>query len=127
MKTHKLGIESFHIFEAARKGEHWMVQFIWGKKDFRVYLDKADAVASSSNHPPVLKIPDDGEMVVSKLQYLNNFEWYDYEKVSGHGLAFEEVRWIRGKTKRYLELPKDFFNIAVEIACREFDLERAQA
>ena len=127
MKTHKLGIESFHVFEAAREGERWMVQFIWGKKDFRVYLDKADSAASSSGHPPVLKIPDDGEMVVSKLQYLNNFEWYDYEKVSGHGLAFEEVRWCKGKTRRYLELPKDFFNIAVEIACREFDLQRAQA
>ena len=63
-------------------------------------------------------------MQVTGLQYLNNYEWYDYGGLGGHGLAHDEVRWVKGKQKRYVEVPKDFVDIAVGIACREFGLER---
>jgi len=45
-------------------------------------------------------------------------------KVADHGLASEKVLFRKDKAQRYVELPMDFYDIAVEIACRTFSLER---
>ena len=122
MKTHRFDIENFFVFETRQEGDAWMVQFMWGKKDFRVNLrpDGSTGTAALAR----VQAPDGRALQVTALQYLNNFEWYDYDGVSGHGLRHDEVRWKRGKQKRYVELPKDFFDTAVSIACKEFSLER---
>ena len=101
-----------------------MLQFLWGKKDFRIYLGRNRERPGTEAPGPVLRSESHGDLRVTRLQYLNAFEWYDYRKVAGHGLAFEEVCWERGKARRYVELPKDFFETAVELACREFGLQR---
>ena len=124
MNTHTIGVNTFAIFEKVEKGGVWMLQFIWGKKDFRVYLGRSADGDNAKLHGPVLHSEQHGDVVVTRLQYLYAFEWYDYHKVAGHGLANEEVAWRKGKSVRYVELPKDFLDIAVELACREFGMER---
>ena len=122
MKSHQFDTETFFVFDTRQEGDTWMVQFIWGKKDFRIHLRPASG--GDSGALAEVQAPDGRALQVTALQYLNNFEWHDYDGLAGHGLHHEEVRWKHGKQKRYVELPKDFFDIAVAIACREFGLER---
>ena len=126
MKTHTHGNNTFAIFNAEEKGGVWLLQFIWGKKDFRLYLGRSADGENAKLQGPALHSETHGDLVVSRLQYLNAFEWYDYHKVSGHGLANEEVCWRKGKTLRTVELPRDFLDIALALACREFGLRRAE-
>ncbi|HKI97238.1 MAG TPA: hypothetical protein VKB51_02070 [bacterium] len=127
MSTHTIGVNTFAIFSKEERGGVWTLQFIWGKKDFRIYLGRSVDGENAKVQGPVLESEEHGRLVVTRLQYLNAFEWYDYQKVSGHGLANEEVCWRAGKSVRYVELPKDFFEIAVELACREFGLKRVDS
>lgn len=120
MKTQTFGNQSFAIFDTSDKGGVWMVQFIWGKKDFRIYLGRAGSVSVG---PARLKSRNE-EIVVTRLQYLYNFDWHEYVGVGDHGLASEKVQFRSDGARRYVELPKDFYDIAVEIACREFGLQR---
>lgn len=124
MTTHTLSNNTYAIFNKEEKGGVWMLQFLWGKKDFRIYLGRNMERPGTEAPGPVLRSESHGDLRVTRLQYLNAFEWHDYRKVAGHGLAFEEVCWERGKARRYVELPKDFFETAVELACREFGLQR---
>ena len=124
MVTHTIGVNTFAIFEKEEKGGVWTLHFIWGKKDFKIYLGRKHNGAKPEYHGPVLLTDNNEEVIVSKLQYLNTFEWYDFQRVAGHGLAYEEVCWTLGAIKRYVELPKGFHDVAVELACREFGLER---
>ena len=101
-----------------------MVQFIWGKKDFRIYLQPAGGTPPANESFPIVRSAAGDEVQVTGFQYLNNYEWCNYDAVAGHGLANEEVRWLQRNRKHYVELPKDFMEIAVDIACREFGLER---
>jgi hypothetical protein len=121
VKTHTLGNQTFAIFDTSEKGGVWMVHFIWGKKDFRIFLGRTGSVSVGSAR---LASKAAGEVVVTRLQYLHNFEWFEYVRVGDHGLASEKVLFRRDSTSRYVELPKDFYDIAVELACREFGLER---
>lgn len=128
MTTHKIGNNTFTVFSKEEKGGVWLLHFLWGKKDFRLYLGrKADMGTAELPASPTLESEAQGEVLVTQLQYLNAFEWYDFVKIAGHGLAMEEVCWARGKLRRYVELPKGFQEIAVELACREFGLTRHSA
>ena len=124
MATHTIGVNLFAIFEKEEKGGVWTLHFIWGKKDFKIYLGRKTGGSKPEYHGPVLISGDQEEVIVFKLQYLNTFEWYDFQRVAGHGLAYEEVCWTLGEKKRYVELPKGFHDVAVELACREFGLKR---
>ena len=126
MKTHKLNNETYAIFQTTEKGGLWMVHFIWGKKDFRIYLERHPPGSPPPARGPVLHSERTGPVRVERLQYLYNFEWYDYDRLGGHGLNHDEVRWKRGGETRYVELPKDFFDAAVYVACQEFGLERQE-
>jgi hypothetical protein len=121
VKTYAIGNQTFAIFESSEKGGVWMIQFIWGKKDFRIYLGRAGSTAVG---PAQLATAAGESAVVTRLQYLNEFEWYEYVRVGDHGLASEKVQFRRNTTLRYVELPKDFYDIAVELACREFGIKR---
>lgn len=121
MKTYTFGTQNFAIHESSAKGGVWLVQFIWGKKDFRIYLGRRPAAGGDGKNG-VLMEKDGAELIVTSVQYLNNFEWYEYDGVGGHGLALEEVRFRKGKLRRYVELPKDFLDTAVVIAAEEFGL-----
>lgn len=123
MKTHTIGNQVFAVFDTSDKGGIWMVQFIWGKKDFRIYLSRRNTASKTIGHAQ-MRTAGGEELVVSRLQYLYNFEWYDFEKVADHGLASEKVLFRRERDSRYVELPKDFYDIAVGITSREFGLER---
>jgi hypothetical protein len=124
MRCHRFENENFFVFDSRQERDQWMVQFVWGKKDFRIHLRPAARTPSGDHRLPAVQSPTGETIQVSALQYLNHYEWYDFDGVSGHGLSHEEVRWKRGKARRYVELPKDFLDIAVGIACREFGLER---
>lgn len=123
-KTYKFGIESYHVFATRQERHGWMVHFVWGKKDFRIWLDHAHGEGEQPG--PVLESPDGERFVVRRLQYLNQFEWYDFDDVVGHGLHHDEVRWRKGRLKRYVELPGDFYDTAAAVACKVFGLERIQ-
>ncbi len=127
LKTHHIGNNTYAIFAKEERGGVWMLQFIWGKKDFRIYLGRLGDGQNAQHKGPLLHSERDGELTVTRLQYLNAFEWYDYVKVAGHGLANEEVLWRKGNQRRYVELPRNFFDHAVALACREFGLERRPA
>ncbi len=121
MKTHTFGNQTFAVFQKTEQGPTRTVQFIWGKKDFRIHVGPAGAVALGHAR---LQGPA-GDLVVTGLQYLYNFEWYDFVQVADHGLALEKLMFRRAdRGARYVELPKDLVDIAVEIACREFGLKR---
>ena len=124
MKTHTIGTETFAIFSSEEKGGVWQLQFLWGKKDFRIHLGPG-ADAGGKLGAPALVSEQHGNVGVTQVQYLNAFEWYDFVKVAGHGLAHDEICWRRGNVVRYVELPKNFLDITVELACREFGLTRA--
>lgn len=126
MQTHTIGTDTYAIFDKSDNGGVWMVQFLWGKKDFRIYLERAGSTQSERRLPGLLNSETTGDLAVSRMQYLYNYDWYEYDRVCGHGLAMEEIRWVRGNTKRYLELPKDFLDTAIEITCREFGLNRLE-
>src|SRR5690242_6075779 len=100
-----------------------MAQFIWGKKDFRVYLSRKSTAAAAIGDA-LLTTSAGEELVVGRLQYLYNFEWFDFVKVGDDGLASEKVLFRKEQNSRYVELPKDFYDIAVELSCRLFSLER---
>lgn len=125
MKTYSIGNETYAIFQTSDQGGVWMVHFFWGKKDFRLYLERASSGVGKGGGT-TLTSEATGPVAVSRLQYLYNFEWYEYDRVSGHGLHLEEVRWLRGKTKRYLELPHNFMDASLELACHEFGLVRQE-
>lgn len=124
MKTHTIGNETYSIFENLDKGNLRSLHFIWGKKDFRLFLERNGTPAGGQAPAQKLAGKEAGEFVLTRLQYLNTFEWYDFDKVTGHGLAHDEVRWKKAKVGRYLELPKQFYEVALELACREFKLKR---
>ena len=75
----------------------------------------------------VFRSKRDGDYVLSRLQYLYGYEWYDFDKGCGHGLAHDEVRWKKGGAIRYVELPQHFYEVDAEIAGREFELQRKGA
>ena len=121
VKTHTIGTQTFAIFDRWEKGGVWMIQFIWGKKDFRIYLGRAGSVSVG---PARLATASGAEAVVTRLQYLYDFEWHEFVRVADHGLASEKVQFRFNHAAHYVELPKDFYDIGVEICCREFGLTR---
>jgi hypothetical protein len=121
MKTHAFHNQTFAIFETSDKGGVWMAHFIWGKKDFRIYLGRT---GSQSVGPARLSSKAKEELVVTRLQYLYNFDWYEFVRVADHGLASEKVLFRKEAATRYVELPKEFYDIAVAIGCKEFGLTR---
>ncbi len=127
VKTHTIGTDSFGIFETVNKTSLLMTHFIWGKKDFRIFLERKGTAAGTSADRAAFRSKSDGDYFLSRLQYLFEFEWYDFDGVCGHGLAHDEVRWKKGGTSRYVELPQHFFEVAAEIACRDFQLQRKGA
>ena len=124
MNTHIFGTNTFAIFEKKSSGDSASLQFIWGKKDFKIFLNPASNVSKPVEHTPKLLNPKKVAWVVRNLQFLNQFEWYDYVKVAGHGLDNEEVLWRNGRRKHYVDLPKRFLKTAVELAILEFDLKK---
>jgi len=122
VKTHTIGTDTFAIFEKQNKGNLLMLHFLWGKKDFRAFLEREGT--------SVVKVPPhhftsakDGEYVLTRVQYLYDYDWYDYDGLGGHGLAHDEVRWKLEKRVRYLELPQHFLECVSELLCREMELE----
>ncbi len=124
MKTHTIGTDTYAIFEKSEKGNLMMLHFIWGKKDFRLFLEDKSSHSAAKGSQTALISSNSGELLFTHLQYLNNFQWYEYDKVAGHGLAHDEVRWKTGDFVRYVELPQHFHDVAVELACLEFNLKR---
>ena len=127
MNTHTIGTDSYAIFDKSDKGSLLSLQFLWGKKDFRMFLERKGAASRAKGPRVMLQRKSSGEYVLTQLQYLYDFEWYDFDKVSGHGLAHDEVRWTRSGTVRYVELPQRFYDVAAELACREFGMVRKGA
>jgi hypothetical protein len=121
VKTHTVGNQTFAIFNKSDEGGVWEIQFIWGKKDFRIYLGRGGSAAVG---PARLATATREAAVVTRLQYLYNFEWHEFVRVADHGLASEKVQFRKDGTVRYVELPKDFYDIAVELCCREFAMKR---
>ena len=126
MDTHSIGTDTFAIFGKSEKGGLLTLQFIWGKKDFRVFLERKHPNALVKGNQAVLRSKK-GEYILTRLQYLYEFEWYDFDKVSGHGLAHDEVRWKKDGTVRYVELPQHFYEIVARLASLEFGLTRKGA
>ncbi len=118
-----IGIQNFSIFSTSQQQGLWRLHFIWGKKDFCLFLQPQESVRQS-NSLAVLGNNDKLLLTVTRLQYLRGFQWYDYHKVSLHNLAYEEICWKLEGLKHYVELPKDFLDMAIELACRAFDLRR---
>lgn len=127
MNSHTIGNDTYGIFERSDKGSLLMLHFLWGKKDFRIFLERKGASSGKGAHPPLFRSKSNGEYVLSRLQYLYQYEWYDYDRVDGHGRALEEVRWKHANGVRYVELPLHFFEVAAELAAREFALKRKGA
>ena len=126
VNTYTLGTDTYAIFDRQDKGNLLMLHFLWGKKDFRVFLERKGAAE--------MKLPEiemtsaqSGEFVVTRLQYLFEYEWYDYAGLGGHGLAHDEVRWKHDGKTRYLELPLHFLDRAVELVAMEFSLSRKKS
>ena len=122
MKQYTRRLQNYAIFKAETMGGVWMLHFIWGKKDFRLYLQEAQPSLPLLFGRQLTTV-DHKVLQMTRFQYLYNFTWWEYQGVKGHGLALEEVRWINAERQnRYLEVPKDFLECAMEMACHEFNL-----
>ena len=127
MKSQTINNNTYAVFEKSDKSSLLMLHFLWGKMDFRIFLERKGVTSGNEANLPVLRSKTNGEYVLSRLQYLFEYEWYDYDRVDGHGLVLEEVRWKHGGNIRYVELPQHFFEVSAELAAREFSLKRKGA
>ena len=67
MQTHTIGTDTYAIFDKSDNGGVWMVQFLWGKKDFRIYLERAGSTPSEKHLPGLLNSESTGNHSALKL------------------------------------------------------------
>lgn len=121
MKTHTIERESYHIFKKSEAEKMMGLYFIWGKKDFRMYLEPWTEGREENFR---VKTEEGTMYSVSCLEYLYNYEWYAHSGLSGHGLGREENVFQHKDNYRHLETPLHFKQVALELVCREFGLEK---
>jgi len=117
LQTVTIGTDTYGIFKTETHGQEQRVHFLWGKKDFMLTLVPAkgdDAVRYSGTKG----------LAVGQLQYFFGYEWLNYDKVGGHGLAHDEVRWSAEGVVRHVELPKNFRQHAIEVAAQALGLSQ---
>lgn len=123
MKTYTVGTDTFAVFEKQKNNTLLMLHFIWGKKDFRLFCELAKEGSVSP-----LALEREGKFYNPiRFEYLYEYEWYVFDKVTGHGLAHDEVRFTQGSKIRYVELPKDLYDISLELISMELGLTRSSS
>lgn len=102
MKEYLKNNNTYQVFSVNTEGTSAQVDLIWGKHDMRC------TVSGGS-----------GAWKLDKLELKNQNQWIDYNKVSAHGLSFEEVHWSNENGEVYIEMPKQLKKYAAEICSEE--------
>jgi hypothetical protein len=98
LETISIENNNYHIFKVESKEGLLEIYFIWGKTDFLCSWKKQ------------------GEnWEKKKIQIYKNSQWYDYQKVSHHGVALDESYWKNDHDDLFIDLPKNFSGVVNKI------------
>lgn len=89
--------ENYHIFKVESKEGILEIYFIWGKTDFRAAWYKKNIWLRKS------------------IEIYKNSQWYQYQKISNHGIFLEETYWKNNANDLHIDLPKNFTEVISEI------------
>lgn len=113
-------VENNNYFIFDKDTAKYMVYFLWGKFDFRLYFCEVKKDVSKKKNIS-FKGKDNKYFLADKLQHQFRGEWYDFQKVTSHGFTFEETEWVKEEKTHYAEFPKELFNVAAKICAEELD------
>ena len=86
--------DNYHIFRVESKEGILGIYFIWGKTDFCASWYKKKNIWLKKN-----------------IQIYKKSQWYDYQKVTNHGILLEETYWKNDSSDLYIDLPKNFVEV----------------
>lgn len=120
MNKYNINENNYFIFD--KESDQYMVYFLWGKFDFRLFFRIADEAEAKKVKKLGYQDQNGKFFVPDKLQHKLFDEWYDFKKVTSHGFTFEEVQWVYGKKVHFAEFPKDLLVNAAKLSAMELDL-----
>ncbi len=124
MNKYEVENNSYFIFD--KDSSEYMVCFLWGKFDFRIYFREANS-AEVAKKPKISFENESGAyFMVEQLQHQRHGDWYDFQKVTSHGFTFEETMWNYEGKIHYAEFPKELLVVAAKVAAEELDLKPVQ-
>lgn len=118
----KYDIESNSYFIFDKDSSNYMVYFLWGKFDFRMYFRKTDQAEATAKKKVGFQNKNGEYFVADTLQHQRHGIWYDYQKVTSHGFTFEETEWHHEGKIYYAEFPKELFVVAAKLSAEELNM-----
>lgn len=120
--SYQLNNNSYYIFKTEESSSQLMVYFFWAKFDFRIFLHAVERELAEASPKESFQTSEGNYFMVSVLEHKHHDQWYQYERISEHGLSYEETEWHLDNKTHYAEFPKDFYKIAKHIAEKELNL-----
>ena len=100
MEVFTKGSNTYQLFKLETNKNKKILDFIWGKHDIRCVME---SIGSSWQK--------------KKIQLKHENQWFDYKKVSAHGIAYDETQWQNTNDEEtFIELPKKFDKNLIEIS-----------
>jgi len=81
--------------------------------------EKDESQISSKN---TYSSQDGSQYAADKFEVLYHNEWYEFVKITAHGMQFEETLWRRNGKDYYVEFPRDIKNVAEGICVQELEI-----
>ena len=122
MKNYTVDHQNYHVFKAESGTESQFVHFQWGKFDFRMTFSISEKDESQINSKNIFSSQDGSKYAADKFEVLYPNEWYEFVKLTAHGMQFEETLWRLTGKDYYAEFPKDLWNVAEGICVQELEL-----
>ena len=122
MKKYTVDHQNYHIFKAETGIDSQFVHFQWGKFDFRMTFSISEKDESQINSKNMYSSQDGSKYAADKFEVLYHNEWYEFVKLTAHGMQFEETLWRRNDKNYYAEFPRNLWNVAEGICVQELEL-----
>ena len=109
IKRLEINNNTYQIFKALFSESSLEFYFLWGKVDF------------------YFKGTVDGSNIKrTQLSIKRNGLWYDFLKISGHGIFFEETNWKNENGEVFIETPSKFPKIVEQLALMIWEEQNAK-
>ena len=122
MKNYTVDHQNYHIFKAESVTDSPFVHFQWGKFDFRMTFSISENNESQINTKNIYSSQDGRKYATAKFEVLYHNIWYEFVKLTAHGMQIEETLWRLNGKDYYAEFPRDLWNIAEGICVQELEL-----